>query len=198
MRPETQQIVKDGLLKEYDFVESLIPLYRQFQVQLLRYGFLVYTAVLGLIVASFQTVGGTNSIQRIAYAAIALLPFLISLLLFVFLTTEIRIKRASVHIQKIIAPKIKQLSNGFDVLTWESSPGLHLTEVERKLSTSTSLVYSLALPVIAGGVWYIPWYFCTKEEIIKVIPWWVALIGLILVILASYSSSKVSAEHERR
>jgi len=131
MRFETKQIAKDGLLREYDFVESLIPLYRQFQMQLLRYGLLVYTAVLGLIVSSFQTGSSAASIQRIAYAAVALLPFLISLLLFIFLTTEIRIKRASKHVQEIIAPKIKQLSNGFDVLTWELSPGLFLTENEK-------------------------------------------------------------------
>lgn len=96
MTPETKQIVKDGLLKEYDFVESLIPLYRQFQMQLLRYGILVYSAALFLIASSFPTGSNTSSMQHIAYAAVALLPFLISLLLFIFLTTEIRIKRACI------------------------------------------------------------------------------------------------------
>lgn len=102
------------------------------------------------------------------------------------------------HIEKFIAPKIKQLSNGYDVLTWESSPGSLFTKIEKKLSSSLPLILSLALPAIVGGIWYVHWYSYTTDETVKIIPWYVAEFGLFLLSMATFSASIVSTRHEGR
>ena len=134
-----RKIACDALLHEYNFVESLIPLYRQFQMQLVRYGLLIYVALIALIAARV----GADLAPKVFHAAVALAPYPIAFLLLAFTTTEVRIMRASRHISDKIAPDMKRLSGNRDVLTWEIAPGGSLTWLAKLASTSISLNSSL-------------------------------------------------------
>ncbi len=188
------QIRKDGLLKEFDFVESMIPLYRRFQMQLLQYSFIVYTAVLGLFTASLKLGNQQNQFENIILNTITLLPFLIAILLLVFWTTEIRIRRAILHISNVIAPKMKDLSGGLDILTWETSPGTQLKLLEKLLSASVSLILALSLPSLCGSVLYL--FFAGNAT--KVVPDYIVWIGLVLLGSFTIFTSWSSIKHEVR
>lgn len=189
-------IMKDALLKEFEFVSSMIPLYRQFQVQLLRFGIFAYTAVLTGI--AFRLGMDAPNVSSAVAAALALLPFLVGLLLLSFSTTEIRIKRASSHIDKTIATKLRDLAGGEDVLTFEQDPGSHLTSFERSLSTSTFMISALAIPAGVGGFWYLLSDFGPLFSDSGPIPLIASALGLLLLVVAAIVPIAISHRHETR
>lgn len=185
-----RKIAADALLHEHDFVESLIPLYRQFQMQLVRFGFLIYAALTALIAAR---VGGQLD-PKILHAVAALTSYPIAFLLLAFATTEVRIMRASRHVSKKIAPALKCLCDGVDVLTWEAAPGGSLNSLERFFSTSISLIVVLSAPALTASLWYI---FGGKPEF-QVIDVDVAILGLVTLLFLAGGAARASFGHEYR
>lgn len=185
--------ILQALLKEYDFVSSLIPMYRRFEMQTLGIGILVYTSVLGLLVSSFiESKPDQLGLDDVTAGALAVLPWLISLLMFAFITMETRIIRASRHLDRTIAPKVKDLVNE-DVLTWERSPGKHLSWLEKWfLSSSVWFILGLAAPALVAGGWYV---FVIEDDPVPAV--W-ARAGFSLLCLATLIGSWVSIFHEIR
>lgn len=198
-KKDRTELIKDALLKEYEFVESLIPLYRQFQMQLVRYGFLVYAAALALFAAGLRTTAllsasrvSSGLLDSLVPAVLAVVPFAVAFLLFAFATTEARIKRASSHVTAVLAPKIEKLLGSNDLFTWEKEPGSQLNRAERFISTSTPLILTLSVPALFSGGWYL-WGSSTHP-----LPKLVAWLGLTLVCIAGGTSLYISIAHETR
>ena len=147
----TRKIATDALLREHDFVESLIPLYRQFQMQLLRSGLIFYTGLLGLVAVRVAA----DLLPKVLHATLGLVSYPIAFLLLGFATTEVRITRASRHISEKLAPLVQCLGGGLDLLTWEQAPGGTLNKLQKIISTSLSGVLTLAAPALVASVWYI-------------------------------------------
>ena len=185
-----RKIAADALLHAYDFVESLIPLYRQFQMQLVRYGLLIYTALITLIAVRV----GADLGPKVLHAAAALAAYPIAFLLLGFTTTEVRIVRASRHVKQKIAPAMKYLSDDLDVLTWEFAPGGTINWLEKAFSTSISLVVTLSAPALFASLWYLFW---AQPEHRVIADGW-AVGGLAALFFVTAVTSLESYRHEFR
>lgn len=183
-----RRIVAEALLHEHDYVESLIPMYRQFQMQLVRFALYIYIALIGLI-----AVGVAKKYDlTILYAVLALVSYPISFLVLAFATTEIRIARASRHVSKTIAPILKELSGGFEALNWEIAPGRHLNSFERFLSTSISLIVVISAPALAASIWYI---ISANSEFLVIHRGW-AMLGLMILLISVAVAMAASIKQE--
>ena len=189
-KESARKTAADALLHEYNFVESLIPLYRQFQMQLVRFGLLIYVALISLIAVSV----GKQFEPKVLHAVTALASYPIALLLIAFATTEVRIIRASRHVSKKIAPALKCLSDDLDVLTWETAPGGSLNCLERFFSTSLSLIFVLSIPALAASLWYI---FGENPDPQVIDSGW-AILGLVTLLFFSGLAAVISFAHEYR
>src|SRR6267154_281207 len=102
---EARELAGEALLHEYQFVSSLIPLYRQFEIQAVGFAVALYSAALGLVVASLQAAHPERFGQAIRVTA-ALLPYPALLLVVAFAVMEVRIIRASRYIDDLLAPML--------------------------------------------------------------------------------------------
>ena len=197
---EIREIASQALLKEYEFVESLIPMYGRFQIQIVGFAVLVYTAVLGLIATTVakqsetggsvqqagqaQTDGISQALTGVVNGSLALLPWVVVILALIFLVTETRIMRASRHIRTRTAGSLHHLLDGQVVLTWEGDPGSQLNLWERFLSTSIPFILAVSLLGITAGGWYL---FRPVDPI--PVPWgWTASGFALAIMIAGYSS----------
>jgi hypothetical protein len=135
-----------AILAEYEFVSGLIPLYRSFEMKVLRLAILILTA-LAVFVASAIEVHNTDN----ALLGLAFVPGLMAFLVIALAGMEIRIVRASRYIDGEIRPRLRALA-GHDVLRWEQAPSRFLTTREARLAGLWSWVLILVAPGMAAGL----------------------------------------------
>jgi hypothetical protein len=177
-----------AILHEYDFMTSLIRMYRGFQMQAVGLALGVYGAIVTLI-GSAVPAGGAGDVVRISAA---LVPWPATLLLLAFAVTEVRIARASGHVAKEIAPLAQDLLYSPRVLNWERSPGRHLTPFQARLSTSEPLIALVSAPPIALATWYL------LSGDACAVPREVTAFGLAALVSAAGVAATITRSHERR
>lgn len=144
-----------AILREYEFVSSLIPTYRSFQNQAVGFVVIIYVAILGLIGSALASGGSTNILTKITEASMALVPWPVEIAVIAFFLYDIRIRRASRYIQCEIYPKVDKLTNTNDFLKWELSPGAHMSWAGRLMTTSFLLIAFMALPALLLSGFYL-------------------------------------------
>lgn len=189
----------DGIIEEYKFVSSLIPIYRQFQNQSIRFVYMIYAAVIGLIaaaVAGILAVPGdsTSSSQVLEVAKVVggLLPYFILVVAVNFLMADLRIKRASGFIVERVYPKLDALTSSTDLLRWELSPGVYISKSDRILSSSGFLIITMALPAIILAAW--SFYYPPRVANFR----WFSGVGLVLLGVTVLKDASVTLFHEIR
>lgn len=193
-----RELAGEALLQEYQFVASLIPLYRQFEMQAVGFAVAIYSAALGLIVASLQAANPERFTQAIRVMA-ALLPYPALLLVIGFSVMEVRIIRASRYIDDLLAPMLDRLIEGSGVelprplLRWESGPSSRLTDFEKALASSSVFVAIIAAPAGAGAAAFLlmdGWPIGSLSIL--------SLTGLVALGLAFRAATGLSLKHEMR
>ena len=186
----------DGIIEEYKFVSSLIPIYRQFQNQSIRFVYMIYAAVIGLIaaaVAGILAVPGdsTSSSQVLEVAKVVggLLPYFILVVAVNFLMADLRIKRASGFIVERVYPKLDALTSSTDLLRWELSPGVYISKSDRILSSSGFLIITMALPAIILAAW--SFYYPPRVANFR----WFSGVGLVLLGVTVLKDASVTLFH---
>jgi Mg2+/citrate symporter len=84
MTNKNKEKVVDVHLKEYEFVSSLIPMYRRFQMQAVSFSILVYTAVVSLIGATWVKEQESKFGVEVLHISIPMIPWFISTFLISF------------------------------------------------------------------------------------------------------------------
>src|SRR4051812_18450952 len=100
-QPARGSIQADAMWKEYDFVSSLIPMYRGFEMQAMHLAIVIFTAAAGFVASALDK-GNWDLVFFIG----ALLPWPLALVLLVVATMEMRLVRASRWIEGAIAPNV--------------------------------------------------------------------------------------------
>jgi len=183
------------LLREYDFVSSLIHLYRQFQMQAVGFAMILYAAILGLLGAAVTS----DRFGAILLYSAALVPVPIALLILAFGVMEIRIRRASQYIDLHIRPCMNELLRdvpllgGRTFLAWERSPGASLTKYQRGMASSAVFVAAMAVPSAGAGLWYAFWV-TTPGPVSREM----AIGGTVILIGAVIHTAWLSFSHESR
>jgi hypothetical protein len=179
----------DAAMHEFDYVASLIPLYRKLQLQIVAFAFVAYGAFIGLL-------GGSKDGTPIAVVntVAALGPWLAFALLSAFLTAESRIVRASQYIEKTLYPKVDGLL-GVQVLGFERAPSRYLKRYQRVLfPNSIPLVLILALPALVAGILYVA-LPATERDVVPAEWTYGGMFALVLVALALI---RMTWSHESR
>jgi hypothetical protein len=146
-------IQADALWKEYDFVSSLIPLYRGFEMQAMQLAIAIFTAAAGFAASALDK-GNWDFVFFLG----ALLPWPLALVLLVVATMEMRLVRASRWIGAAVAPNVlwkAGLSAGKPVIQWEAEPNRYLTgrlEKFRTLTEAWTYAAVIGAPGLLGGV----------------------------------------------
>ena len=76
-------------------------------------------------------------------------------IVFSLVVMEIRIKRASLYIDKVISRNIKILLKDQNILSWESSPNPYANFIERNLAGSIPSILILFLSAFFISIWFI-------------------------------------------
>jgi hypothetical protein len=191
--PADRELARQALMAEQEFAWSLIKTYREFQMQAVGIAIALYAAVLGLVGASIDS----EKLIAVASYATALLPYPTSILVLAFAVMEVRIRRASRHSVRTIAPKLESLrtSEGAPLLLeWERDPSRHLSRFERSIANSAVFVVAMALPAVGGVGWHL---FARRIPISTWHPV-VGGIGAFLLIVAALIAAFLSIGHESR
>lgn len=185
----TQEMAVEGMLREYDYVSSAILMYRRMQMQAIGLGLVLYSSGFGLIGALADKPYGKEITSYLAVIA----PWPIFFLVFCFYVMELRIKRAGFYIHFSLSKKLKQLADNFDVLSWEQSPSIHLSPIEKYLTNSSPFVLLISIPSIFTSTW-LSFSEVTIPLIMLILNWF----GLFLLIIMVVATIRVSHEYEKR
>ncbi len=172
-----------ALLAEYQFVSSLIPLYREFEMQAVRLAIVILTATAVFIASS-------DSKDDILMA-LAFVPCLMALILLALSGMEVRIIRASRYVDRSLAPQFRHLAKNDAVLRWETAPRVHLAPWQ--VVMSGTWVYTLIL-LVPGGL-------AGLVALLKQSPraqTWIAAVGLLLLMAGMLAVLTTSSRHEAR
>lgn len=175
-------------LKEYEFVSSLIPMYRRFQMQAVNFSLLVYTALVSLVGAIWD-----KDHQKVLQIALPALPWLISAFLLSFVMMEVRIERASRYLDKTLGDWVRTILNEENLLQWETAPGVHLNFFKKLFSSSLPLILALSAPALLASGFY---FFCYPKQ--PLLPQWFLGIGLLLLLVSALTASLISIINELR
>jgi len=114
------------VVSEYEFVESLIPVYRHFELSVLAGAGLVMSAVIAAVAAIESGDDPNRDVEAILFATAAWAPVFLLLLEIVALT---RIRRASLYITRSLRPLARELTTEEKrLLCWERAPTADLFE----------------------------------------------------------------------
>jgi hypothetical protein len=145
-------VAVDAVLHEFDFVSSVISLYRGFQVRIVAFGLVVYGAIGALLGDALRTGGDAG--DSLILTVVALLPWFQFALVGALTMSELRIVRASHYLSKELYPRLRRLS-GRKTMDFELYPSRHLKGYEKVLATSMFLFIILALPALVGAGFYV-------------------------------------------
>ena len=144
----------DAVMSEYQFVMSLIQMYRGFQMQAVGFSIVLYTAVLGLVGTALPS----TKFADVVSLTTALLSYLIAMVVFAFTVMEVRIRRASLYITLSFLPRLNDLLNAPKdavILEFERAPSAHLNRFQRLFAHSTVFVLLIGLPSLGAAVWHV-------------------------------------------
>lgn len=148
---QTINLLCDAKLKEYEYVLSLILMYRRFQMQIFGLAIAVYAAFIGLIGSVIGAKAGLDA--PLSYAAL-FAPWLFGILVASFWTMELRMWRASRFIRYELATELQEIL-GRDVFTFEEAPGRYISKFEKLFSSSISFLTILIVPPLVFSFWHI-------------------------------------------
>jgi hypothetical protein len=177
----------DAILHEYDFVSSVVPLYRGYQLRIVAFGLLVYGAIGALLGNALRTSGGDDLMLTV----VALLPWFQLALVGALLMSELRIVRASHYLTKELYPRVFGLVDQ-EVMGFELRPSKYLKPHERALSTSLSRFIILAAPALVGAFLYV------FRDIDRPISVGVPLIGAVALAGMTWAGIRTTVRHESR
>lgn len=184
-----------ALIKEYDFVSSLIPMYRRLEIQAVQLSLIIVVAATGFIGEALR------DNKPAAYFAAAALPLLLSFILLAICGMEVRIVRASRFLDRSIGQRLKELT-GREVLKWERSPGLHLDRLQRRFQSSWTYILIIVVPGLlgaSGAIWGALNEFGAETEDAE--QGWLLLLtafGLCLLLIWGVAAVRISGRHEGR
>ena len=186
------ELAYDAMMKEYDFVASLIRLYRETQMQLVRFGVTLYAATLAFVAGTAHDDG----LVEVGAVAAALVAWPIVMLVVGFSVAEIRLQRASLFIRDTLSPSVNLLLKRPEerkVLVFERDPGVHLSKFQRRLSGSHSFVVMLGGPGLVAAAWAV---FITPPNFVGIRL--IAAIGAAVLLVSMALTIRISQRHETR
>jgi hypothetical protein len=186
------ELAYDAMMKEYDFVASLIRLYRETQMQLVRFGVTLYAATLAFVAGTAHDDG----LVEVGAVAAALVAWPIVMLVLGYSVAEIRLRRASLFIRDTLSPAVNLLlkrPEQRNVLVFERNPGVHLSKLERRLSGSGSFVLMLGGPGLVAAAWAV---FITPPNFVGIR--FIAAIGAAVLLVSMALTIRISQRHETR
>lgn len=189
--PERTRIASEALLKEYEFVTSVIPMYRGFEIQALHLGILVFAAAAGFAASAWES----GKLELVYYIA-AFLPWPMTTLMLMIAGSEVRIRRASLHIDQEITTRFARFTEMTDVLTWEHSPSKLLSPSQRRLAGTWTFIAVIALPALLGGLTAIVGGILEPKHRIALLT--IGGIGSLLLIFVALVPISISQKHEGR
>lgn len=186
------ELAFEALMHEFEFVSSLIKMYRETELDLVRMAITLYGAAIGIVGATLELEKG----DEIGVMLGALLPWPILLLVLGYISAEIRIKRASRFIERTQSVEVNRLLNRIPathVLTFERGPGKHLTPNEKRLASSLFYVVMLGAPAVVVAGWSVlagggPVGLLALS----------AIAGALCLVAAMVATMRISAVHETR
>jgi hypothetical protein len=185
------RIASEALLKEYDFVTSMIPLYRGFEMQALHLGVLVFAAATGFVASAWES----GNLELVFYIA-AFLPWPMTTLMLVIAGSEVRIRRASLHIDQEITKRFARYTEVDDILTWEHSPSRLLSRSQRRFAGSWTFIAVIAFPAMVGGLTAIVGGILEPKHRIALLT--IGGVGLLLLTFVALVPISISQKHEGR
>jgi hypothetical protein len=185
------RLAVDAALKEYDFVSSLIPMYRHFEITAVQLSLVIFTAAAGFVASLAQDDRWT----LILFVA-GSLPLVLSLVTLAFAGMEMRIVRASRYIDRSLAPSIRKYAETDELILWEFSPSIHLTTRERAWAGSWPLVIVMSSPGWLGGTVGLVGGLVTPRFRLSLIA--LSLAGLGLLFFSCRRAITISGKHEER
>lgn len=183
----------DCVMSEYEFLVSLIRMYREFQMQAVGFSILLYTAVLGLLGSALQS----KKLTVVAGLTTALLPYLVFIVVLAFTVMEVRIRRASLYITSTLTPRLQALlgaPQGAVILEFESAPSRHLSWSLKRFAPSTAFILLIGLPGLAAALLPIVFRVIPNIAAHPGIAW----AGAILLAIACIIAATISAMAESR
>lgn len=195
--PSKGSIQAEAMWKEYDFVSSLIPLYRGFEMHSMQLAIAIFTAAAGFIAAALE-----KENWDLVYFIGALLPWPMALILLVVATMEMRLVRASRWIRFAIAPRVdwnRGSQRADPVIQWEADPNRYLDGSLAKLKTLTEAWTFAAVIGVPGLVGGLTGLFggltsSTQQAALLVL----SSLGLIFMLGMGALVAWISRKHERR
>jgi hypothetical protein len=188
-----KQKATDAVMSEYEFVVSLIRMYRGFQMQAVGFSIVLYTAVLGLIGSALPSTRFTD----VASHTTALLSYLIAIVVLAFTVMEVRIRRASLYITHSLLPRLYELLDAPKnavILEFERAPSQHLTRFQRLFAHSTIFVLLIGLPSLGAAVWHMAGGAIPSDRAHP----YIAGAGAVLLTVACIVAATTSARAELR
>jgi hypothetical protein len=140
----------DAVLHEFDFVSSVIPLYRGAQFRIVAFGLAVYGAI-GALLGNALRSGGTGN--DLMLTVVALLPWFQFALVGALTMSEMRIVRTSHYLSKRLYPRLQSLTRR-KTMDFERQPSGELKCWEMVLASSFPLFIILAVPALVGVALY--------------------------------------------
>jgi hypothetical protein len=194
---ERDSIESTAFWKEYDFVSSLIPLYRSFEMHAMQLGIAIFTAAAGFAAAALD-----KGNWELVYFVGALLPWPLTLVLLVVATMEIRLVRASRWIKRELAPRVVWHTGSDEdkkVLQWEAEPNRYLDgSLARFKPLTGAWTYAVVIGapgLLGGGTGMVGAFLNNKHETALL---WISIPGLVLLIAGAALVSWISLAHEER
>ena len=196
-QPARDSIQADALWKEYDFITSLIPMYRGFEMHAMQLAIAIFTAAAGFAASALE-----KGNWEFVFFLGALLPWPLALVLLVVATMEMRLIRASRWIKNDVAPNVlwhAGPSAGKPVMHWEAEPNRYLTGPLARVKTLTEAwTYAAVIgaPGLLGGLTGFVGGFIARRQRAALLaislPGLVALVGMALLV------AWLSRTHEER
>lgn len=196
-RLDPDSIESTALWKEYEYVSSLIPMYRGFEMHAMQLGIAIFTAAAGFAAAALD-----KENWELVYFVGALLPWPLTLVLLVVATMEIRLVRASRWIVEELAPRVGRHTESDEhenVLRWEAEPNRFLDGSLEKFKPFTGgWTYAVVIgaPGLLGGGTGLVGGFMNNKHGASLL--WISIPGLLLLIAAAVLVSWISSVHEQR
>jgi hypothetical protein len=196
-RLDPDSIEATAFWKEYDFVSSLIPMYRGFELHAMQLGIAIFTAAAGFAAAALD-----KGNWELVYFVGALLPWPLTLVLLVVATMEIRLVRASRWIKRELAPRVMWHTGSDEdekVLQWEAEPNRFLDGSLAKFKPLTGAwTYAVVIggPGLLGGGTGLVGGFVNNKHGASLL--WISIPGLLLLVAAAVLVSWISSAHEQR
>lgn len=184
-------LVCEALLREYDFVSSLIPMYRGFEVQALHLGVIIFAGAVGFVASALE-----SGHLELVYFIAAFLPWPMTTLMLMIAGSEVRIMRASLHVDREISKRFARYTGDDDVLTWEHSPSALLTPGQKRLAGSWTFIAVIAFPALVGGLTALIGGFLEPDH--RVVLWLVGGLGLVFLTYSISVPVRISQRHEHR